>query len=301
MIDQAIKTAYLAPLGYEDLLFKELSNVIATYGRLALCEGLPINPCWAQNIWFDAQISPISSIGDAAKTLRALQRNWWPYEFQLYRRMKLIQEKLPNISPKPLDFLRPVPNSPLGSWTLIDEHTLLYASRCQSPMPNGEWNFNEDKQNPPSRAYLKLWELFARTGVYPQKNDSCLDLGASPGGWTWVLSKLSKKVLAFDKSPLDASIMALPNVEYIAQDAFKIKLSDYPEANWVLSDVVCYPDKLYDFICDLLSNFPNKNYVFTIKFQGDDHSAVERFKNLPGTLLHLSHNKHELTWFSLHR
>lgn len=294
------QTAYLAPLGCEDLLLRELRDVIHVYGRLVLAKGGPQPAYWSQNIWYNPISIAIQSIGDAAKAMRGIQRNWWPYEFQHHRRMRLIQEKLPYIAPKPLDFLAPVPSSPLGSWTLIDENTVLAASNCSSPMPNGEWNFNEDKVNPPSRAYLKLWEFFTRFQVHPQKTELCLDLGASPGGWTWVLSQLAKQVIACDRSPLDDRIMALNNVTFKTQDAFKVKLSDHPDASWVFSDVICYPEKLYEFVKNLLADHPDKKYVFTIKFQGTDHGdVISRFASLPGQVVHLSQNKHELTWFKV--
>lgn len=291
-------TAYLAPRGCEELLFKELRDITQIYGRLALAKGGPQPARWSQNIWYNPELIKIRSINDAAQILRSKQRNWWAYGFGHHRRMKLIEEKLPHVAGKVLNFLDPVPNAPLGSWTLIDAETMLAASHCQSPMPNGEWNFNEDKENPPSRAYLKLWELFTRFSFSPNKNDICLDLGASPGGWTFVLAKLAKAVIAFDRSPLDPRIEALPNVSFEAKDAFKIKLKDYPKATWILSDVVCYPDKLLGFVTDLLQEYPEKHYVFTIKFQGSDHGdIISRFAALPGQIVHLSHNKHELTWF----
>lgn len=293
-------TAYLAPRGLENALRAELSDISHEYGRLFVTQGKAQPSYWAQNIWHDATFLEIASIGDAAKALRAIQRNWWPYQFDYHRRMKLIQEALPHISPKPLDFLGTVPTAPLGSWTLIEEKTLLYASVCSSPVPNGEWNFNEDKVNPPSRAYLKLWELFTRIGVCPSKSDTCLDLGASPGGWTWVLSQLSKAVVAFDRSPLEPRISALPNVSFHAKDAFAVNLDDYPEASWVLSDVVCYPDKLFEHVSKLLAQYPDKKYVFTIKFQGPEHGdVISKFASLPGNVVHLYNNKHELTWYKI--
>lgn len=292
------QTAYLAPRGFENLLIKELKDVVHVYDRLVLAKGAAQRAYWAQNIWYNPKVLSIKSISTAAAALRAIQRNWWPYQFQLHRRMELIQEKLPHISAKPLDFLAAIALPPLGSWTLIDENTLLASSHCESPRPNGEWLFNEDKVNPPSRAYLKLWELFTRFGFYPSKKDICLDLGASPGGWTFVLAKLAHKVIAYDKSPLDERILALPNVTYRAQDAFKVKISEYPHIDWIFSDVICYPAKLYDFIAQLLSEYPDKKYVFTIKFQGADNSdIISRFASLPGQIVHLSQNKHELTWF----
>ena len=294
-------TAYLAPLGFTELLVQELLDVVHVYDRLVIAKGSPQGAYWVQNTWYNPILIPSRSIGHCAASLRAIQRNWWPYEFQYFGRMRLIQEKLPHISAKPLDFLARAPSSKLGSWTLIDENTVLAASDCSSTMPNGEWNFTEDKVNPPSRAYLKLWEFFTRFQVYPNKDESCLDLGACPGGWTWVLAKLAKHVTACDKSPLDARVMALPNVTFKTQDAFKIKLSDYPNFTWVFSDVVCYPEKLYDFVNNLISEFPEKKYVFTIKFQGSDgqRDILSKFASLPGNIIHLSQNKHELTWFKI--
>ena len=44
-----------------------------------------------------------------------------------------------------------------------------------------------------------------------------------------------------------------------------------------------------------------RNFVCTIKFQGEtDHGAAAAFAAIPGSrLLHLHHNKHELTWMRL--
>ena len=44
-----------------------------------------------------------------------------------------------------------------------------------------------------------------------------------------------------------------------------------------------------------------RNLVCTIKFQGaTDHEAARRFAAIPGSrLMHLHHNKHELTWIRL--
>lgn len=295
-----LQTAYLAPRGLEGLLLAELKNVAAVYDRLIIAEGAPQDVYWVQNIWFDPQIITIQSISNATQALRTLQRNWWPYEFKNFRRMRLIQQKLPYISAKALDFLGTIPSAPLGSWTLIDTTTLLASPHCSSPMPHGEWRFNEDKINPPSRAYLKLWEFFTRFRSYPTKHDTCIDLGASPGGWTWVLAQLAKKVISFDRSPLDARLHELKNIEFNNHDAFKVNLAEYPEASWIFSDVICYPEKLFEFVKNLLEKFPDKKYVFTIKFQGDDNkNIIEKFASLPGKIIHLSQNKHELTWYKI--
>lgn len=290
--------AYLAPEGLEACVEADLQNVLARHGRLFIAQGPLQQSVWSQNIWLNPQRFEIKSIGDAVKILRGLQRNWVVYAFKHHRRCELIQKQLPFVSAKPLAFLESPPKTPLGSWTLLDEHTLLVSSECSSPVPHGVWNFIEDRENPPSRAYLKLWEFFTRQQKFPTKSDVCLDLGASPGGWTWVLAQLSKRVLAYDRSVLAPEVASLPNVEFFKGDGFKVVPELHPEVSWVFSDLICYPEKLYEYVQSYVHAYPKKNYVFTIKFQGGAHyGVIEAFSKIPGSqILHLSHNKHELTW-----
>src|SRR5689334_22840781 len=78
---------YLAPDGFLPELQKELGAAAsATHGRLVLARA-PLQPvAWAANVWCEPEEIPISSIGDAAKKLRAIQRNWVLYPHAHYRR-----------------------------------------------------------------------------------------------------------------------------------------------------------------------------------------------------------------------
>ena len=196
-------TAYLAARGFEAELEAELTDISAQYGRLYVSEAPAVNSVWAQNIWHNPVTLHIDSIKQAAAQLKALQRNWALYDFQLHRRAKLIEEQLPHVSAKPITFPSPLPTAPLGSWTLLDANTILASASCSSPYRNGEVLFVEDKETPPNRAYLKLWEFFTITGIRPDPAALCIDLGACPGGWSWVLANFGCKVIAVDKSPLD--------------------------------------------------------------------------------------------------
>lgn len=295
-------TAYLAPVGLEHCVKRELSHVIGQYGRLFLTEGPLQRSFWSQNIWLNPQLYPIRSISHASEILRGMQRNWALYSYAHHRRSQLIQEKLPFLSNKPLTFLGALPTAALGSWTLLEDSLILASPTCSSQLPHGEFTFIEDRENPPSRAYLKLWELFTRLGRYPGRKDVCLDLGASPGGWTWVLAQqLGSRVIAYDRSPLAPHVQSLANVQFCKGDGFKLRPDQHPELTWIFSDLICYPDKLYDYVQKFLKTYPDKNYVFTIKFQGDLHYEVlDAFAKIDGSqILHLSHNKHELTWYRL--
>ena len=294
-------TGYLAPEGFVAELLEELGDAAReTHERLVLA-ATPARPvAWAANVWHNPVIMEIASIGDAANKLRAIQRNWALYSSAHHRRAALIAERLPKVSAKPLQFGDPLPKAPLGSWTLLDQNTLLAAARCSSAFPNGEVQFVEDR-SVPSRAYLKLWELFTVLEEHPGRGDFCLDLGASPGGWTWVLQGLGARVLSVDRAPLDSSIATLPNVEQRKESAFALDPRSVGQVDWLFSDVICYPKRLLALVRKWLEAGTARRFACTIKFQGaTDFATMREFAAIPGSrLLHLHHNKHELTWVKI--
>lgn len=295
-------SAYLAADSFTDDLVVELgARVREIHGRLVIADGPAAHAVWAENIWRNPQYIAIDSIGDAAKKLRAIQRNWALYTCDFHRRSRLITEKLPHVSGKPLVFGKPLPAAPLGSWTLLRENLMLAASDCSSPVPNGAFVFEENREEPPNRAYLKLWEALTRIGRMPQAGETCLDLGACPGGWTWVLQGLGARVISVDKAPLAAHIAALPHVEYVQQSAFALKPADIGPVDWLFSDIICYPERLLRLVREWKESGLVRNMVCTIKFQGEtDITTTESFLEIAGsTAFHLYNNKHEITWVCL--
>jgi 23S rRNA (cytidine2498-2'-O)-methyltransferase len=291
--------AYLAPHGFLADLRQELGdNIIDIYDHLVLARDVGKPVAWAANVWLDPVVIPIESIGDAAKKLRAIQRNWALYSFALHRRAALIVDKLPKVSAKPLVFGTEAPKAPLGSWTLIDANTLLASPYCSSLFPNGEVRFVEDHIGSPSRAYLKLWEAFTVLGERPKAGEFCLDFGACPGGWTWVLQQLGARVMSVDKAPLDERICSLPNVDYRCESAFALDPRTIGQVDWLFSDVVCYPQRLLAMIQKWLAAGTVSRFICTIKFQGEtDFETIRQLAEIPGSrIMHLHHNKHELTW-----
>ncbi len=306
--------AYLAARGFLNHLLDELpgytrldEELVSTWSDAADPSPHPGTGSdgrvyWTRNVWLKPFLLEFGSISEAAKALRSVQRNWAPYPTRLHRRMALITEALPPLPLKPKTFPFDVPEAPMGGFTLLDEHLLLGSALCSSPFPNGEFSFVEDRVGPPSRAYRKLWEALVMAGSRPGEGDFCLDAGASPGGWTWALAGMGARVLAVDRAALDSSVAALPGVEYLRHDAFTLKPKEIGPVDWLCSDVICYPEALYEWVCQWLESGLAKNYVCTIKMQGSafDREACELFAGIPGSrLLHLWHNRHELTWINL--
>lgn len=297
--------AFFAHLDFAEQLAEELKprKVIARYDRLFLCEDGPADSVWAQNLWLDPQWIEFTSIGDAARKLRAIQRSWMPFSFAHHRRLALITDELPKVTARRLTFPTAAPTSPMGAFTLVEPNRMLASPHTSSPWPHGIMEFNEDKVNPPSRAYLKLWEAFTRLGLHPTPGQRVLDLGASPGGWTWVVANLGCQVHAIDRSPLAPPLMDDPRVEFAGGNALSARPEDHPDVDWLLSDVICYPEKLHEFLQPWLADPRPRNFICTIKFQGENpYDILARFKEIRGSqVVHLYHNRHEVTWMLVRR
>ena len=298
----SILTGYLAPEGFEKELRAEIGlhpdlTLQKELQRLLLVDGPLRDLAFAQNRWENMQIAHFDSISQAAQVLKKNGKLWSLYSTDFHRRASLIQEQLLKLKTGAQIFRGPKPDRKLGAWTLENEKTLWFSLATDSVYPLGEVQFQEDK-SAPSRAYLKLWEYFTVSGNWPKRGDKCIDLGSSPGGWTWVLSELDCSVISVDKAPLADLLQAHPKIQKLKKDAFTLKPEEIGKVDWLFSDIICYPNKLLELIHLWLASGLAKNLVCTIKFQADtDFKAMQGFQAIPGSKTqHLSCNKHELTW-----
>lgn len=288
---------YVVHSEFKKELLKEVQSVKSDFGEYILSENSVEDSIWAQDVWLDVQEIKFESISQAVKELKKIHSHWASDSLSQHRRAKLIQEQLNFYKPPTLEFLGPLPKQKFGRWLMIDSNTILASKNCKSPIPFGRIEFNEDKKTPPSRAYLKLWEALTIHGAVPKKNERCIDLGSCPGGWSWVLSTLGCPVISVDKAPLDPKIEKIKNIQFLKKDAFKLKPDEVGKIDWLFSDIICEPARLLELV-ELWKNSGVKNFVCTIKFKGKtDFEVVERFKAITGSkLVHLYHNKHEITW-----
>ncbi len=312
----------MAVEGFRDHLLEELGATalnpgpdIRLYGDL-VHYARPTAPqtFWQKTILSAPFIAQFDSVSEAADILRSLQRNWAYHPTACFRRAALVQERLPYMNLKPRPFPWQIPDSPIGLWTLLDEHTLFASAASSSPFPAGEISFEEDHINPPSRAYLKMYEILTIlpwilrkrgfsegeiAALVPQAGTVCVDAGASPGGWTWVLDRIGATITAIDKGDLDERLLAKGNISFKRHDAFTLKPAELGRQDWVFSDVICYPPRLLEWVRQWLDSGLCDNFVCTIKMQGPaDHETTRAFAAIPGShIMHLSANKHELTWF----
>src|SRR4029079_18954281 len=110
---------------------------------------------------------------------------------------------------------------------LAGNHALLASSQVKdsSPWPLGVPRLRASSDTP-SRSALKLDEalmVFLGEGEREkrlQPGMSAADLGAAPGGWSWVLARHHVRVAAIDNGPLAESALATRLLDPIRADRF---------------------------------------------------------------------------------
>jgi len=297
--------AILAPAGFQAETIRELAHkkitVYKQHGDFFLFRGEPQLIAWSSVTWLDVKELSFTSINDGAKKLRPLARVWEYLPLEHRGRANLIFEQLRALKRDAVSFPSRLELSEgAGAFTLLDQDDTIYWCRTfDRPHPLGKLDFVEDRLGPPSRAYLKLWEAFCLLGEWPGQDDQTLDLGSSPGGWTWVLASLGARVVSVDRAPLEPRIAAMPLVQFRTGDAFQVKPQKIDAIDWLCSDVICAPEKLLDLVRLWLDSGKVSRFVCTLKFQGEaDPVVVEEFAKL-GRVVHLHHNKHELTFLKV--
>lgn len=279
-----------------EILFQSESLFITQ--NLMTADQKNLTPIWAQDIWHDCQAIEINSINQGIEVLKKYKNRGSYYPLVKSNFGDLIAKKVQNLALKRIKY---VPENPFDfkftAWTILD-NLLIASEKTFQRFPFGWHEFEEDKNSPPNRAYLKLWEVFAVYGIVPQKNDTVIEVGSSPGGWTWVLSQLTKKVYSIDKAPLAEKIAQINNITHQEKDAFKLDPKDYADCTWFFSDIICTPEKIYETVLFWMAHSSIQNYICTIKFKGNcNFDILKKFATIDNSrLIHLYHNKNEVTW-----
>lgn len=295
-----IAAVYTAKPEFLPELCEELGQGIQVIEDLVLSPHKQLDVCFAQDCWLEPEIIQFQSISEAVKILRQAGKFWYLHPLHHVRRSRLIEEQLRKCPSLLRQFPIETDLPAIGAFSLLDKNTLIYSAKRLKKWPQGKCFFIEDKLNPPNRAYLKLWEALTLLQKYPQAGDKALDLGASPGGWTYVMQSLGAEVTAVDKALLEPSIAKLPRVHYLQQSAFALEPSTLDQNyDWVLSDIACYPDRAYTLIKKWIASGKAKQLIVTIKLQGKtDLATIQQLQAIPHSrVINLFYNKHEATFF----
>ncbi|HWH41713.1 MAG TPA: 23S rRNA (cytidine(2498)-2'-O)-methyltransferase RlmM [Usitatibacter sp.] len=117
----------------------------------------------------------------------------------------------------------------------------------------------------PSRSTLKLAEAFMEiVGARSfEPGTTAVDLGASPGGWTWQLVQRGFMVTAVDNGPMDAALLDSGQVRHRRDDGFHYRPPE-PVA-WMVCDMVESPSRIAHLVSRWLVQGWCREAVFNLK------------------------------------
>ena len=192
---------------------------------------------------------------------------------------------------------------------LLDDRSAILSVQDASEVPHynslyspyvGGFNNVEDDKKAPSRAFKKIVEAQEIMGKKISSGETLIDLGACPGGWTYIARNNGASVIAIDRSELREDLMEDSQVEFLQTDAFKYRPEE--TLDWSVSDIISTPDRVMELITTWVIGKLCRNFIFTIKFQGKDgYLVLEEFKKLADSsefniiLKQLNANKNEVT------
>lgn len=114
-----------------------------------------------------------------------------------------------------------------------------------SPWPMGIPRIRASREAP-SRSALKLAEaimvLTGDEGASMRPGSSAVDLGAAPGGWSWILAQRGLRVLAVDNGELTGAVLETRLVEHVRADGFTFRPA-HP-VDWMTCDIADRPGKV---------------------------------------------------------
>lgn len=199
-MEHKVAAIYVTKPEFQSLLCDELGDVSFIAEDLVFSPHKNTQVCFAQDIWLEPHMVTFQSISEAVKILRQAGKFWYLHQISHVRRSRFIESELRHYSSLARHFPIESEIPAIGAFSLLDQNTLVYSTKRLKKWPHGTCYFIEDKVNPPNRAYLKLWEALTLLDKYPKPGDKVLDLGASPGGWTYVMQSFGASVTAVDKA-----------------------------------------------------------------------------------------------------
>jgi len=279
----------------KELLAKKIKVYLKTE-KLFIIEPTDQQVIWAQDHWRDCH----SAIPDKELQLKLKALNIFGYHYKTEKNkaVESLLGRLKQIPEKRIKFPVAKPfNFKYYIWTTYQD-LVIYSLNPEKTYPAGWHEFEEDKEFPPNRAYLKLWEVFTTQQLKIKQDDCALEIGAAPGGWSWVLSQYFKKVYTFDRADLAPQVKKIKNITHVQGDAFKISPDDFKDVTWFFSDLICTPEKIHETIEFWLAHSRVRNFVCTIKFKGDTpFEVIDKLLKIPDSkIVRLYHNKNEVTW-----
>lgn len=196
---------------------------------------------------------------------------------------------------------------------LAGDHALLASAdrNDASPWPLGVPRLRAHA-DAPSRSALKLEEALMclltdkEREAFIQPGMTAADLGAAPGGWSWVLARRHVRVFAVDNGPMAASAMDTGVIEHIRADGFRWQPPK--PLDWLVCDMVESPSKVASRMATWFREGWCKRAIFNLKLPmkkrwDETRDCLQLFADQAGKPLdvrarQLYHDREEITVYA---
>lgn len=178
---------------------------------------------------------------------------------------------------------------------------VVAAVEAVSLAPGGRARMSRDP-GAPSRASGKLEEALDALGMAPVSGETCVDLGAAPGGWTQRLVSRGARVIAVDPANLTPELRSHPKVRHDKQSAFAFEPEE--PVDWLFCDMAWRPLEVAQLLAKWGRNRWALHLVANLKLPMKDKNGLlhrvrhvltveGQWKHL--TLRQLYHDRDEVT------
>lgn len=124
-----------------------------------------------------------------------------------------------------------------------------------------------DDERAPSRSYLKVEEAYRLIDREPGQDETVVDLGAAPGGWSYSAAKHGARVVAIDNGPLKGGALGHPLIEHRREDAFAFRPAPGEVFDWLFCDLVEDPHHVMtNLVTPWLAGGWCRRFVINLKF-----------------------------------
>jgi 23S rRNA (cytidine2498-2'-O)-methyltransferase len=136
----------------------------------------------------------------------------------------------------------------------------------------------------PSRAVRKLAEAYVtflgddiagelRPGMH------AVDLGAAPGGWSWLLARHGLRVAAVDNGPLKGEAADDALITHVRQDGLRYR--PRRRVDWVTCDIVESPARIATLMAEWIAGGHARRAIFNLKLpMKRRHAEVQRCRDI---------------------
>jgi len=168
----------------------------------------------------------------------------------------------------------------------------------------------------PSRSTLKLAEALLEFFDDREREKrfapgmTAVDLGASPGGWTWQLVQRHMHVIAVDNGPMDPALLDTGQVKHRREDGFHFEPAE--PVDWMVCDMVESPSRIARLAARWVAQGWCAGTIFNLKLPMKKRwEEVVRCREIIGEALggrgyflrvkQLSHDREEVTAYLARR